>query len=193
MRNKAHGGVYPSKDVISKHLSYNPDTGEFVRLVADLDDYPGDDLAKKRLRGVAIRCNRDGLPVGNLDASGYVSISLLGAVYRAHRLAMILMDRYIDGLQVDHINGVRNDNRASNLRMVTPAQNSCNRFRSGQVEYDFDRRRWSARVRHNGKLIRIGRHRTRGLAMSAAIKWYMRHHGEYGYFMRNYLSSSAIK
>lgn len=186
MKRRAHGGVYPSKDVISKHLSYNPDTGEFVRLVADLDDYPGTDLARKRLRGIAIRCNRDRLPVGNIDpASGYTSISLLGSVYRAHRLAMILMDKYVDGLQVDHINGVRNDNRACNLRMVTPAQNSYNRFRSGQVQYESDRRRWSARVQHNGKLIRIGRHLTRGLAMSAAIKWYMRHHGEYGYFMRN--------
>ena len=47
-----------------------------------------------------------------------------------HRLVGLafpeICGEYKDGLQVDHINTVRDDNRAINLRWVTPSQNRLN-------------------------------------------------------------------
>ncbi len=45
--------------------------------------------------------------------------------YRLHRLvAMVYLSNYSDELQVNHINGVKNDNRIYNLEMVTASENS---------------------------------------------------------------------
>ncbi len=59
---------------------------------------------------------------------GYLYICLDNKSYGAHRLAWLY--RYGDipkGLQIDHINGKRHDNRIVNLRAVTPQENLQNR------------------------------------------------------------------
>lgn len=40
-----------------------------------------------------------------------------------HKLVMLTFDKYIEGLEIDHINNIRNDNRLCNLQMVTHAEN----------------------------------------------------------------------
>lgn len=49
------------------------------------------------------------------------------AVHKMHRMILMRTDAYNSELQVDHINRVRLDNRRSNLRMVTAAQNALNK------------------------------------------------------------------
>jgi hypothetical protein len=66
----------------------------------------------------------------------------------------------------DHINGDTLDNRRSNLRPVTPSQNTQNSARrsdntSGRkgVCWHKTSRKWTAYLFHNGKQIRLGSHR----------------------------------
>jgi hypothetical protein len=73
-----------------------------------------------------------------------------------------------DGMMIDHINGDRLDNRKSNLRIVTNAQNSQNRHGNykgsksglrGAVWCERDNG-WIARVKLNGKQHYLGTYKT---------------------------------
>lgn len=97
-------------------LIYDPATGLFRRRASSLG------CSTKRELG------------SRPDSGGYAVVVLLGARYRAHRLAWL----YMTGewpLSVDHINGVRSDNRWSNLREADNKLNTENarRPRSSNV------------------------------------------------------------
>lgn len=69
--------------------------------------------------------------VGNLDQRGYWVTSIYSQRYMVHRLIYELHFGPIpEGLQIDHINRVRDDNRLENLRVVTPKENMANRKNS---------------------------------------------------------------
>ena len=70
------------------------------------------------------------------DRYDYLRVTLYpsGKTYSVHRLVAMVWhkDAYIEGLQVDHINAVRDDNKASNLEWVTYEENQRrvkNRYR----------------------------------------------------------------
>lgn len=89
-------------------LHYNPLSGEFRWLVR-----------------LGTRCPIGGV-AGSLTKSGYISIRIDGRPYQAHRLAWLHMRGAWPLSQIDHKNGVRNDNRIDNLRDVDGATNSQN-------------------------------------------------------------------
>lgn len=62
--------------------------------------------------------------------SGYVLIGFKGKVYRAHRLAWWWVCGETPG-QIDHINRQRDDNRISNLRPSSQAENVRNAAHKG--------------------------------------------------------------
>ena len=60
--------------------------------------------------------------------NGYLTFQKEGKVYRCHRYIWEMHNGAIpDGYIIDHINGVRDDNRLENLRLCTPSQNKMNR------------------------------------------------------------------
>lgn len=68
-----------------------------------------------------------GAVAGCLDAKGYVIVRLDGKGYKAHRLAWLLYYGKWPSNSLDHINGIKNDNRISNLREASSQQNAQNR------------------------------------------------------------------
>lgn len=104
---------------------------------------------------------------------GYLKAYIEGKSVKTHRIIANAQDGQI----VDHINGDKLDNRISNLRLVTHAQNMANRAcnktsTSGYkgVYYDNSmsrRKRWGASIHHAGKRITIGRYFTAEDAASA--------------------------
>lgn len=60
--------------------------------------------------------------------NGYRLVKLLGKTYRLHRVIWELHNGAIpDGMEIDHIDGDTNNNKLSNLRLVTKSQNAFNR------------------------------------------------------------------
>jgi hypothetical protein len=61
-----------------------------------------------------------------LHHTGYAYTKLNGRTFSIHRLLMTLLGRDLIGLEVDHKNGHRLDNRINNLRIATKSQNRQN-------------------------------------------------------------------
>lgn len=60
-------------------------------------------------------------------SNGYLYVKVHGRRYRVHRVVMLMCyGFYGEGLEVDHINHIRNDNRLVNLRFVTHGENTRN-------------------------------------------------------------------
>ena len=66
-------------------------------------------------------------PAGCLNHDGHKKVGVLGVICQAHRLAWLLHHKKWPYAYLDHINGNRGDNRISNLREVSIAQNMQNK------------------------------------------------------------------
>lgn len=91
-----------------KRLAYDPDTGK---------------LTWKQLRNSF----RVGEEARSLDVAGYVQVNIAGTVIKGHRLAWFLHYGEWPSDHIDHINGIRNDNRIANLRVVSGTLNTQNK------------------------------------------------------------------
>jgi hypothetical protein len=83
----------------------------------------------------------------------------------AHRLAFLYMTGSLPPADVDHVNGVRNDNRWSNLRLATRSQNMWNVKRcTGAYQQNG---RWYASIKVDGKRRSLGGYSTKEDASAA--------------------------
>lgn len=67
-----------------------------------------------------------GKPANYIHKLGYVVVRLFGRAYKGHRVAYAIHYGRWPTLQIDHINGVKTDNRIANLREVDNQTNARN-------------------------------------------------------------------
>lgn len=78
--------------------------------------------------------------------------------------------------QLDHVNGIRDDNRISNLRSVSHQQNQHNRTKAKGYHFHKQRNKWQAQIRKDGKAIHLGLFNTEEEARAAYLKAKQIHH-----------------
>ena len=132
--------MQPTNEDILNTFKYHPLTGTIHR---------------KLIRG---KWKETGSPSGN----GYLHVGIKGKMIKCHRLAWFLVHGVWPN-QIDHINGIGTDNRISNLRDVTCAENGKNRRinnnnKSGTngVWWSDRRGKWYSAIKVNGKTIFLG-------------------------------------
>lgn len=117
-----------------------------------------------------------GKPAGGLDSKGYVRIRTQGRIWSAHRVVWKLVHG-VDPEYIDHINGVRSDNRLENLRSVTMEGNARNRCLhskntsgiSGVYWVQRDKK-WVAFIYDNGTKVPLGYYSDKKDAVTARRK-----------------------
>lgn len=134
--------------------------------------------------GKFTRRNRPGAKVGTLTSKGYVSIMVDGELYVAHRLVWLYAYGCWPANQLDHINGIKTDNRLSNLREATNQQNSFGRGahhdnRSGMKGVTKRNGCWQATIMKDRKSHYLGRFGCPTAARIAYISAARLHFGDF--------------
>lgn len=117
-RRDKHGNIVFSSEIVRRIptqqqlmelFHYDPITGVFTHL-------------QSRGKG------RAGGSVGKLSKLGYIEMRVMNRLFRAHQLAYLYMtgEMVEKPFSIDHINGIRSDNRWSNLRKATQTEQVWN-------------------------------------------------------------------
>lgn len=144
-----------------RRVAYDPETGKLTWKVL-----------RNTLRiGEEARC---------LDVAGYVQVNICGTLVKGHRLAWLIHYGEWPADHIDHINGVRNDNRITNLRCVSGTVNTQNK-RNGSCKNNSGylgvymaprmspQKRFLAKIMQGGKQYHLGGFPTAEAAHAAYV------------------------
>jgi hypothetical protein len=163
-----------SIDLLRSALHYDPLTGLLTWRVRV--DAPN--RTNSRFAGRTIRTQ---------NGSGYIYVCFRRTRMGAHRVAWAIYHGAWPDREIDHINGIKADNRIANLRLATSSQNKAARpvqrnnvagikgvrLRSGG--------RWQAIIRQGGRQIHLGMFDTAQEAATAYIVAAERLYGDFAH------------
>jgi hypothetical protein len=128
------------------------------------------------------RCTKAGKIAGATLASGHRHIQLNHKFYLEHRLVWLYHYGEFPEFSIDHIDGVRDNNRLENLREAAPSENSANmkltsRNATGVKGISFDKRSdsYEAAIMSDGarirKVFKISKYPSKEDALRIATDW----------------------
>jgi hypothetical protein len=157
----------PLLAALKTQYEYDPETGLF------------------RFR-VKVGYKLEGQFAGSSNLAGYTQLRYRRKTLRAHRVAWAFEKGYWPKLALDHINGIRTDNRIANLREVTASQNQHNRSPSKGKTSNFKgvckvkgTQKWKASLGFKGEVYNLGHYDTEEEAALAYNKRASELFGEY--------------
>lgn len=135
-----------TQELLKENLSYDKESGIFCRIKANTN---------------AVKI---GSVAGSMHSDGYMYICVNSKSNSAHRLAWLYVYGEFPKDEIDHINGIKTDNRICNLRPSTRKENmqnlrNANKNNStGFLGVSFDKRanKFTAQIHINGKQKKLG-------------------------------------
>lgn len=125
----------------------------------ELFDYADGVLLRRRNPG---KGNWRTGPAGTKTPEGYIEVRVDGALVLAHRVVWVWHHGAPAPAMLDHINGVRDDNRIENLRAATREMNGKNAYMHSTntsgiagVHYEKGPKLWKSRVSINGARVTV--------------------------------------
>src|SRR5690554_1648894 len=171
----------PSPEELRQRLTYESETGRLFWKERPLSDFKNSRLCNswnKQFSG------KEAFTADN--GKGYRCSFAFKTPMKAHRVAWAIYYGEWPRGHIDHINGVKSDNRISNLRIATISENQWNMPRkpdshSGYkgVTWSKVRNMWRSRISVNGKSIWLGYHSTPEQAHAAYCEAAKKYHGEF--------------
>lgn len=136
------------QEYVKSILNYDPETGIFV----------WKENGRSRRRAGRMAGHRG-------KGNGYVLLGIKAGTYSAHRIAWLYVYGVWPSGVIDHINGIPDDNRISNLRNVSQRDNSENLecHRNGKIpglRKKGDNCGWTATISQDRKTYVIGTYKT---------------------------------
>ncbi|WP_273761537.1 HNH endonuclease signature motif containing protein [Aeromonas hydrophila] len=133
-----------------------------------------------------------GCVAGCANSKGYLTVGINRKKHYVHRIIWEMFNSKIpDGMQIDHINGNKSDNRLENLRLASNQVNSKNQKRKSTnssgltgVSWDSQTGMWRAHITVNGKMKSLGRYKDKESALLArkdadARYYFHKNHGRH--------------
>jgi hypothetical protein len=163
-----------SPEILREILSYDPETGILTWKARKPEMF-------RECSNAIHQCNAWNAKYAETladtqDGQGYVRVSIFDVKMRAHRAAWAIYYGKFPNNFIDHINGIRSDNRIVNLRDVPKILNSRNmklakNNTSGSVGVTWNKasEKWEAKIHVNGKTKYLGVFLNKDDAISARL------------------------
>lgn len=172
-------GTPPTAWYVAARIAYDPQTGCLTWKRRPLSDFlDATDQARWNSRFA-------GKPAGCVSSeSGYRLVRLNDRLWRGHQIAWAIAYGEWPVAQIDHINGVRWDNRLANLRQASHAQNVRNQPMRANNTTGFKgvsrkRCKFRATITAGGKQINLGSYDSPERAFEAYKAAAFQLHGEF--------------
>ncbi len=137
---------------------------------------------------------------GSQDRNRYIRMEIDKVKLAAHRVVWALHTGSWppDDMQIDHINGIKTDNRPENLRLANNSENQCNsKSRPGKsglrgVDWSIQMGRWRAKIMKNKRTIHLGYFHDKHEAYSAYCLAASEIHGQFSNTESRLADSKAV-
>lgn len=120
---------------------------------------------------------------GSVNKKGYVSVGVNGRYYLAHRVIWLIVHGKWPSKQIDHINGIKTDNRICNLCEVSNSINAQNKKSISNntsgllgVSWLSKAKKWRAQIQVQGKVMYLGLYNDKYEAHSAYLTAKRKYH-----------------
>lgn len=177
--------ILPDAAFLRQIFDYDPETGSIVHKERPKSFF------KREADWKSWNTRRKGKSALVPTVHGYFVVPIGLNQFPAHRVAFKLFHGIDPPPVLDHANGIRNDNRISNIRPSTQSQNMMNKgaqinSKTGVKGVSFEpvTRRYKVNIRANGKLIHVGRFETIEQAGAAYEEASRKLHGEFAFISR---------
>lgn len=153
----------PSPEMLRKLLRYEPETGKLFWRERSVELFEDGKYSAERVCATWNSCHAGKEALITLNAYGYKQGRVFNQMLYAHRVIWAMVHGEWPKHDIDHKDGVRDDNRISEIRAATRKENMQNLKRSSAntsgvtgVGWKKSCSKWRARITINEKQIHLG-------------------------------------